>query len=81
MGDVIGNLNSRRGRIENLQGEQGVQVIRANVPMAEMFGYATDVRSITQGRANYTMSFSRYEEVPKAIAEEVVARVTGTIGH
>jgi len=81
MGDVIGNLNSRRGRVRSVTGEGGLQTIQSRVPMAEMFGYATDLRSITQGRGNYTMHFSHYEEVPKAIGEEVVARVTGTYGR
>jgi elongation factor G len=77
MGDVIGDLNSRRGKIENMEKRTAVQVITAVVPLAEMFGYATDVRSITQGRANYTMQFSHYEEVPAQIAESVVAKVMG----
>jgi elongation factor G len=78
MGDVIGELNSRRGRIRNLEPRQGLQVIQAHLPMAEMFGYATDLRSATQGRGNYTMHFHQYEEVPKTIGEELVAKVTGT---
>jgi elongation factor G len=77
MGDVIGDLNSRRGRIENMEKRSGVQVITALVPLAEMFGYATDVRSISQGRANYTMQFSHYEEVPSQISEGIVAKVMG----
>jgi elongation factor G len=81
LGDVIGDLNARRGRVQTILAQEGLQLIRVNVPMAEMFGYATDLRSMTQGRGNYTMHFSQYEEVPKAIAEEVVARVTGTIGR
>ena len=81
MGDVIGELNSRRGKIQNLEARQGLQVISAQVPMAEMFGYATDIRSATQGRGNYTMHFSQYEEVPKGIGEELVARISGTIGR
>ena len=81
MGDVIGDLNARRGKIRNIEIRQNLQVIRSLVPMAEMFGYATDLRSATQGRGNYTMQFGQYEEVPKAIGEEVVARVTGTIGR
>jgi len=81
MGDVIGDLNARRGKIRNIETCQNLQVIRSLVPMAEMFGYATDMRSATQGRGNYTMQFGQYEEVPKAIGEEVVARVTGTIGR
>ena len=78
MGDVIGELNSRRGRIRNLEPRQGLQLILAHLPMAEMFGYATDLRSATQGRGNYTMHFHQYEEVPKTIGEELVAKVTGT---
>jgi elongation factor G len=78
MGDVIGDLNARRGRILDMEGRNGAQVIQSAVPLAAMFGYATDLRSRTQGRGTYTMFFNRYEEVPKAIAEEVVARVTGT---
>ena len=81
MGDVIGELNSRRGKIRNLEARQGLQVISARVPMAEMFGYATDIRSATQGRGNYTMHFFQYEEVPKGIGEELVARISGTIGR
>jgi elongation factor G len=81
MGDVIGDLNARRAKIRNIETSQKLQVVRALVPMAEMFGYATDLRSASQGRGNYTMQFGQYKEVPKAIGEEVVARVTGTIGR
>ena len=77
MGAVVGDLNSRRGRIVSMEARAGAQVIRANVPLGQMFGYATDVRSMTQGRATYTMQFARYEEVPRAIAEEIVAKVAG----
>ena len=77
MGDVIGDLNSRRGRIESLGQRNDAQVIKALVPLSEMFGYSTDMRSITQGRAIYTMQFHSYESVPKAIADEVVAASTG----
>jgi elongation factor G len=77
MGDVIGDLNSRRGRIVAMDARVGSQVIRASVPLAEMFGYATDLRSATQGRATYTMQFARYEEVSAAIAEEIMAKVQG----
>jgi len=77
MGDVIGDLNSRRGRILNLEPRAGFQVVKANVPLAEMFGYATDLRSATQGRATYTMQFDHYDEVPKQLAEQLVARVKG----
>ena len=78
MGEVIGDLNARRGRIQSMESRPGLQAIQAAVPLAEIFGYATDLRSMTQGRGNYTMHFSRYEEVPKSISEEVVARVSGT---
>jgi elongation factor G len=78
MGEVIGDLNSRRGRVHSIESRPGLQVIQSAVPLAEIFGYATDLRSMTQGRGNYTMHFSHYEETPKSIAEEVVARVSGT---
>jgi elongation factor G len=81
MGDVIGDLNARRGRIHDMGARNGLHVIRASVPMAEMFGYATDLRSATQGRGNYSMHYSHYSEVPKAIGEMVVARVTGAAGY
>jgi len=74
MGDVLGDLNARRGQIEGLEERGNVQVIRARVPLAEMFGYATDLRSLTQGRATYVMQFDRYEEVPAALAEEIMAK-------
>ena len=77
MGDVIGDLNSRRGRIQGMNPRGNVQVIAALVPLAEMFGYATDLRSATQGRATFTMHFHQYEEAPKSVGEEVVAKVTG----
>ncbi|HKF14864.1 MAG TPA: elongation factor G [Gaiellaceae bacterium] len=72
LGDVMGDLNSRRGRIEHLEPRGNAQVIRARVPLAAMFGYATDLRSTTQGRATFTMQFERYEEVPQSIAGELV---------
>lgn len=78
MGDVIGDINSRRGRIEGMEPRHGVQVIRAFVPLAEMFGYATDLRSNTQGRGNYVMQFDHYEAVPKNIAEEIIAKRQGS---
>jgi len=77
MGDVIGDLNSRRGRIQTMEQRGKAQVVRAQVPLSEMFGYATDLRSNTQGRATYTMQFSHYEEVPKNIAEGIIAKVSG----
>ena len=64
MGDVIGDLNRRRGRVEGMEPRGNAQAVKAHVPLSEMFGYATDVRSMTQGRATYTMQFDRYEEVP-----------------
>jgi len=72
MGDVIGDINSRRGRIEGITAQSGAQVVKAYVPLAEMFGYATDLRSMTQGRGVYTMQISHYEEVPKSIAEKII---------
>jgi elongation factor G len=77
MGDVIGNLNARRGKVERMEPRAGTQVITAKIPLAEMFGYATDLRSMTQGRANYSMHFSHYEEAPKTISEGVIARIQG----
>jgi elongation factor G len=77
LGDVIGDLNSRRGRVEGIDQRGNSQVIRAQVPLAEMFGYATDLRSRTQGRATYTMQFSSYQEVPESVSREIVARVRG----
>jgi elongation factor G len=77
MGTIIGDLNSRRGRIEGMEHRAGSQVIKSMVPLSEMFGYATQMRSNTQGRATYSMHFSRYEEAPRAIAEEIIAKVQG----
>jgi elongation factor G len=77
LGDVMGNINSRRGRIENMQPVGNAQVVKAAVPLSEMFGYATDLRSNTQGRANYTMQFECYEEVPPNIAEKIIEQRTG----
>jgi elongation factor G len=74
MGDVIGDLNSRRGRIQDQTSRGGAQVISAHVPLANMFGYATEVRSRTQGRATYTMQFDHYDPVPNSVAEELTAR-------
>jgi elongation factor G len=77
MGDVIGDLNSRRGHIEGMERRQGTQIVRAIVPLATMFGYATDLRSMTQGRATYTMHFGEYREVPRQIADEIIAKAQG----
>ena len=77
MGDVIGDINSRRGRVQSMEARGNAQVISCFVPLAEMFGYATDLRSASQGRATYTMQFANYEPAPKAVSEEVVARTAG----
>lgn len=77
MGDVMGDLNSRRGKIQSMEKRGNAQIIRAEVPLSEMFGYATDLRSKTQGRATYTMQFSHYEDVPKGIADAIIAKVKG----
>ena len=77
MGDVMGDLSSRRGRIEGMEARGNTQVVRSQVPLSEMFGYSTDLRSRTQGRATYTMQFHSYQEVPNAIAQEIIKRVRG----
>ena len=77
LGDVMGNLNSRRGQIQGMEDRNGTTSIKAKVPLGEMFGYATDLRSQTQGRASYTMQFSDYEPVPKSVAEEIVSKAGG----
>jgi elongation factor G len=79
MGDVIGDLNSRRGRIEGMELRGTTQIIKSMVPLSEMFGYATELRSRTQGRGSFTMHFGKYEEVPGGIAEEIVSKVQGRI--
>jgi elongation factor G len=79
MGDVIGDLNGRRGKVEGMTQRGNSQVIKAQVPMSEMFGYATDLRSKTQGRANYSMQFDSYQDVPASIAEEIVAHRRGEV--
>jgi elongation factor G len=77
MGNVIGDLNSRRGQIEAQAMEEGISKVTAKVPLAEMFGYATDIRSKTQGRGIFSMEFSHYEEVPRNVAEAIVAKSKG----
>ena len=77
MGDVIGDLSSRRGRVEGMENRGNSQLVKAEVPLAEMFGYATDLRSRTQGRATYTMQFECYRDVPESVAEEIIAKVRG----
>jgi len=74
MGDVMGDINSRRGRVEGMEARGNAQVIRAKVPLSEMFGYATSLRSRTQGRGTYTMVFDHYEEAPKSITDQVVEK-------
>jgi len=78
MGSITGDINSRRGRIERIDSRPGTQVITAMVPLSEMFGYSTELRSMTQGRATYTMHFHRYEEAPRSVREEIIAKVQGT---
>jgi len=81
MGDVIGDLNSRRGKINSMNPRAGVQVIGASVPLAEMFGYTTNLRSLTQGRGTHTMHFSNYFETPKSVSDAVIARITGAASY
>ena len=77
MGDVMGNLSSRRGQIQGMGDRGNAKTIKAKVPLSEMFGYATDLRSTTQGRASYTMQFDSYEAVPKNVAEEIISKAGG----
>ena len=77
MGDVIGDLNSRRGRVNGMDQRGAARVVTGEVPLANMFGYATSLRSKTQGRAMYTMQFDSYAEVPSSIADEIVAKTRG----
>ena len=77
MGDVIGDLNTRRGKVRSMEARGGTQIVNARAPLAEMFGYATELRSRTQGRATYSMHFDRYEQVPQSVSEEVVSRIQG----
>jgi elongation factor G len=72
VGDAIGDLNGRRGRIKSLENRKGIQIIQAEVPLAAMFGYATDLRSATQGRATFTMQFDHYEAVPQSLSDEII---------
>ncbi len=76
-GDVIGDLKARRGKVRSKEARGGTQIVNSRVPLAEMFGYATELRSRTQGRATYSMHFERYEQVPNNVSEEVVARIQG----
>ncbi len=77
MGDIMGDISARRGRIVSMEARGGTQIVNARVPLSEMFGYATDLRSRTQGRATYSMHFERYEQAPQNVSEEVVARIQG----
>ncbi len=77
MGDVMGNLSSRRGRIEGMESRGNTQIIRSFAPLAQMFGYATDLRSMTQGRGTYSMEFSHYEQIPASVAEEIISKARG----
>jgi elongation factor G len=81
MGDVIGDLRARRGRIEGMELRVTSQIIKAMAPLSEMFGYATELRSRTQGRGSFTMHFGRYEEVSETIAEEIINRVQGRVSR
>ena len=72
MGDVMGNISAKRGKIDGMEAKGNAQIIRASVPLAEMFGYATTLRSITQGRGTFSMHFARYEEAPKSIVEQLI---------
>ena len=76
-GDVLGDINSRRGMVQHTEGRGNAQVIRAQVPLAEMFGYTTDLRSMTQGRASSIMQFHSYQQVPEGVAKEIIARIQG----
>ena len=77
MGDVMGDLSARRGRIEGMTSRKDAQVIKSMVPLSEMFGYATAMRSMTQGRALYTMQFSHYEPAPRSISDQIIEKVKG----
>jgi elongation factor G len=79
MGEVIGDVNSRRGQVQGMVQRSGAQVVKAQVPLKEMFGYSTDLRSKTQGRANYTMHFSHYELVPQNVSKEIVGKALGYV--
>ena len=79
MGDVVGDLNRRRGQIEGMDDRAGAKVVKAKVPLSEMFGYVTQLRTITSGRATSTMEFSHYAEAPRNIADEVIAKAKGKV--
>jgi elongation factor G len=75
LGDVMGDVNGRRGKVSNMESRMGTQIIRAYIPLSNMFGYATDLRSKTQGRATYSMLFDHYEKVPSSVAEELLKKI------
>jgi len=79
MGDIVGDLNGRRGQVNHMEPRGNSQVINAFVPLAEMFGYATAVRSLSQGRANYSMHFDRYKQIPAQISAEIIAKAQGKL--
>ena len=79
MGDIVGDLNRRRGQIEGMDDKAGAKIIKGTVPLSEMFGYVTSLRTISSGRASSTMEFSHYSEAPKNVAEEVIAKVHGKV--
>jgi elongation factor G len=79
VGTVTGDLNSRRGRMEGMEMRGTTQIIKAMVPLSDMFGYATEIRSRTQGRGSFTMHFGKYEEVPNSIAEEIISKAQGKV--
>jgi elongation factor G len=79
MGGVTGDLHARRGQVEATESRMSSTIIKCKVPLSEMFGYSTDLRSMTQGRATYSMHFSHYEEAPKTVSEEIVSRVRGRV--
>jgi elongation factor G len=79
MGDVVGDLNRRRGVIRGMDDRNGAKVVKADVPLSEMFGYVTQLRTLTSGRANSSMEFSHYADAPKNVAEEVIAKVNGKV--
>ena len=81
MGDVIGDINSRRGQVNAMEDRSGAKVVKAKVPLSEMFGYVGDLRSKTQGRANYTMVFDSYAEVPSSVSEAIIAERTGKLSR
>jgi elongation factor G len=77
MGDVIGDITSRRGHLQSMEARGGTQIINSRVPLSEMFGYATDLRSRTQGRGSYSMHFDRYEPAPSSVSDEVIKKASG----